>query len=330
MLSKGFVTSYAEGSHYFTYAWQCMLVFMKTYYRAKGINSLTDGSDPGGREYNPCKLCSKVPSEPYNSSNYQNLYKGYIESLDKKNGFHPVVDDTWKPNKRFGPILILGDNRYTPYFEDFDSLSKFEDKKVDFEGPGELGSRAFETDVLLTFFRSNFEGLPTIVNHDMAGYMVLRDSNLYVHINAERGMSIEGGFHEHGDVGSFEIRAGSDLTQMVFDPYYFGEDSEDRDWVQGGERHNVILTDGDGPHKRDMASYSYTHENLNWINSSGNKSSYHNMFVNLNYWNRLGQWNMSLHNFLYTTETLSDSQSTLSPHSCSSHLLWSSFPPLME
>jgi hypothetical protein len=73
MLNKDDITFYGEGSHYFTYAWQCLLVFMKTYYKAKGINSLTDGSDPGGRAYNPCLLCSKVSSEPYNSKNYQNL-----------------------------------------------------------------------------------------------------------------------------------------------------------------------------------------------------------------------------------------------------------------
>jgi hypothetical protein len=291
MLSKGFVTTYAEGSHYFTYAWQCMLVFMKTYYRAKGINSLTDGSDPGGREYNPCKLCVKVPSEPYNSSNYQNLYKGYIESLDPKNGLHPVVDDTWKPDRRFAPLLALGDNRYTPYFKDFDSITSFKDNIFDFLGPGE-NHQAFETNVLLTFFRSDFEGLPTIVNHDKAGYVVLSDSNLYVYLNAERGKSVEGGFHEQGDVGSFEIRAGNKLTQMVIDPYYFGDNSVQREWVQGGERHNSILTDTDGPHKKDGAESSFGIKNSDWIYANGSKASYYTMLVKYNYWNRWGQWNM--------------------------------------
>ncbi|MBU3662584.1 MAG: hypothetical protein FGM41_05225, partial [Bacteroidetes bacterium] len=172
MLNKDGVTFYGEGSHYFTYSWQCMLVFIKTYYRAKGYTSLTDGSDPGGREYNPCKVCSKVNTESYNSKNYQNLYKGYIESLDQT-GWHPALDDTWIPEMRFAPLLILGDNRYSPYFKDFDSLTNFDYKKLDFDGPGESGSRAFEADVLLTQFKRHFEGKPSIVNYPLAGYTVL-------------------------------------------------------------------------------------------------------------------------------------------------------------
>lgn len=290
MLNKDGVTFYGEGSHYFTYSWQCMLVFIKTYYRAKGIESLTDGSDPGGREYNPCKLCSKVKTESYNSKNYQNLYKGYIESLDQK-GWHPALDDTWKPDRRFAPLLALGDNRFTPYFTDFNNITSFNGDINNFIGSGD-GQQAFETDILLTQFKGHFEGLPNIVNHDKAGYVALRDTNLYVFLNAERGNNIQGGYHEHGDVGSFEIRAGKNLVPMVFDPYYFGEEGTNREWVRDGYQHNSILIDGDGPHWKDKADYSFGNKNIDWINPDGSHSNYYTMLVKLNYWNRFSQWNM--------------------------------------
>ncbi|MBU3661692.1 MAG: hypothetical protein FGM41_00635 [Bacteroidetes bacterium] len=292
MLNKDGVTFYGEGSHYFTYAWQSMLVFMKTYYRAKGIESLTDGSDPGGREYNPCKLCSKVKTESYNSKNYQNLYKGYIESLDQK-GWHPALDDTWIPEMRFAPLLILGDNRYTPYFKDFDSLTNFDYKKLDFDGPGERGSRAFEADVLLTQFKRHFEGKPSIVNYPLAGYTVLSEPKLYVNLNCERANMIKGGFHEHGDVSNIEIRAGQDLKPMVIDPYFFGQDGwKIKGDVDKGSSHNCILVDGDGPHPKDMAESSFGRKNDDWIKPDGSKYTYYTLQAKVNYWNRFSQWNM--------------------------------------
>jgi len=290
MLNSGAVTNYAEGSHYFTYAWQCMLVFMKTYYQAKGIKSLTDGSDPGGREYNPCKVCSKVKTESYNSPNYQNLYKGYIESLDL-NGRHPTVDDTWMPDRRFAPLLTLGDNRYNPYLKNFDKIPSFIGKKEDFNGPGD-GAQTFEANVLLTKFSGNFAGLPKVVGHGNAGYAAIRTPNLYLYLSAERDNMVEAGFHEHGDVGSFEIRAGegTNVKQMVFDPPYFGED--DKGYVQEGYQHNCIIVDGDGPHKKDQAVSTTAQENLTRKNADGTTSSYSCISTTYNYWNRFSQWNM--------------------------------------
>jgi hypothetical protein len=287
MSSKNGPYTYGEGSHYFTYCFQALFPFMKTYYKCTGIGSLTDNSDPGGRKYNPCKLCSKVGTTSYNSNSFTEIYKWYVNSLDIK-GKHATVDDSWTQSNVFGQLLDLEDNRFTPFLTDFDKIRDIGPaNNFGFLGDGVL---SFEPDILLSNFSNNFNGQSRISNSP--GVCVsLKDSNIYINVNSERDVSINGDYHEHGDVGSFEIRAGKlNLVQMVFDPPYFGE--ANREWVNNGFQHNSILVDGDGPHKKDQAVSSDFVENLVRNNPDGTASSYSTLSVKYNYWNHLSQINM--------------------------------------
>jgi hypothetical protein len=245
MGTKKKLAGYGEGSHYFSYAFQAALPFIKAYYQStEHSKSMYNGDDKGGREYYPCALCfSSVDQEPFNSNSYTLLYKWYLD-IKLPNGESPTVDDTWRKNKIWGGLALTGNPENNP---------NTEISKLDLGTMGEDGYD-IKADYLLTLNYPKEIPKADIVNFNDAGYLILRDADSnYLHVNAESGTAVKGDYHEHGDVTSFIIAKGSNSLLAMDPPFYGGGGINE---INEGIHHNVITFDDLGPNRRDKAFYS--------------------------------------------------------------------------
>jgi len=251
MGTKNKLAGYGEGSHYFSYAFQAALPFIKAYYQStEHSKSMYNGDDKGGREYYPCALCfSTVDQEPYNSNSYTKLYKWYLD-IKLPNGESPTVDDTWRKSAIWGGLALTGNPGNNPYIE----ISKLE--------LGSMGEPNYDlkADYLLTLNYPKEIPKADIVNFKDAGDLIVRDAESnYIHVNAEKGTAVKGDYHEHGDVTSFIIAKGANSLLAMDPPFYGGAGVEE---INEGVHHNVIRFDDSGPNRRDEATFADIYDGL--------------------------------------------------------------------
>ncbi|MFZ4797264.1 MAG: hypothetical protein ACOYMA_07190, partial [Bacteroidia bacterium] len=217
---------YAEGTHYFMFAFENLIPM----YKARNNFSPVDKINP----YNSFVL----DPDPFYVRNfwhdpdYHNLYEWY-SNLIQPNGTHPTIDDSW-PGKEFNSSLAILGNKSKKY-SFLRNIYALRDLKEDY---------------LVSLPKTNTINFPPS-NQMASGDIVIRSRKAdelagkgrhYIHINAEKGSALNGGKglikswgHEHDDFGSFIIAADNDL--LMLDPPLF---SDGRSEIYNMEHHNTI------------------------------------------------------------------------------------------
>jgi hypothetical protein len=258
---------YAEGPHYFIYAFENLLPYFQAY------DNFLDGQ-PISDKFQK-SLLSLDKEKVYNfllDDRYDRLYEWY-QNITLPNGEHPTYDDSWIGSRK--DLLAL-------------TWKKKYDVNVSKTKLIGLGSHinAFPDYLVATTNWSNKEVDLKSKSYEEAGNYILRSNSgkglkdkHYLHVLGERNESLNGGVphsigsikwgHQQQSLGSIILSAGEDV--LLMDPAYFGED--DKELVNQGPYHNIVTID-DGPHAEDECAFGFL--------DAKQKS----LFVKLNYWNR--------------------------------------------
>ncbi|MBU2444287.1 MAG: heparinase II/III-family protein [Bacteroidetes bacterium] len=226
----GVVAGYAEGPHYFRYAFLNCLPLIK----ALG-NFLPDGSYSFSYRGN-----TRTIRNPFYDPNYNILYDWMVK-IKMPDGRYPALEDSFI-NEAFPELALTGKTKYhwPLYIENISASNSLSEQL-----------RSSSTDMRANYIAANlpftqtnekpFQALPE------AGSLVFRSSwdslATFMHILAEYGNAKSTGGHNHADVTSFIIHSHGQL--LVLDPGYvkYGRRGE----VGNATNHNMILVDGAGP-----------------------------------------------------------------------------------
>ena len=242
---------YAEGTHYFRFAFESLLPYFQSF------KNFTNGSERGFGPYYKCALCFSdynIPNNPCADKDYLNMYDWYV-NLRLPNGDHPSLDDTWSDVAWFGGIALAG-KKYSVALNPDASLRPFVNLAPDY-----LASKNYPDGDITP---------PPTYNNSNSGDLIIRTTpeadyanRHYIHLSAENGSAINGGEpskvlpglyfgadakskgHEHGDATSFIISAGEDI--LALDPALYGDKGHDNFNINQGHHHNLITINGDGP-----------------------------------------------------------------------------------
>jgi hypothetical protein len=253
------LSGFSEGPHYFRYSFELLLPYFKAKYNLNPVNYT--------HNYTSSTLfpISKSSQNQFFNVNYDKLYY-WNNKITLPNGTSPMYDDTWE-DCYFNGILAIRAS-INDGFEQQNWVNNI--NLMGLNGPTKLSLHADYLAALKP--PKKFEFAPT---YKMVNELVGRgdlypynDYKYYIHLNAKT-LDAASTWHEHGDVTSIIIGAGSDLEAI--DP---GISREYPD-LEKGANHNVITIDGFGPDDDDSQEYTNIKELMN----------YKEFNVKANYWN---------------------------------------------
>ena len=257
---------YAEGPHYFAFAFESLMPFFVAY------NNFLDDKDHTGTYYTSMlNFFGNDVSNYLKNGSYDNLYKWYCE-IGQSNGNNPSYDDSYINTRLEGSMSILQKSKYNPLTSN--DYSRIQLKPI---------AVNLEPDFLTSFNPPQKYEQQDIYGNKRSGNLIVRSSNetpiedkQSIHVLAERETALNGyrpfdWGHEHGDVTSYIITAGEDVLAM--DPPYYSWAS--RDNINKGNMHNLITIDGEGPDPEDQSIYC----DINNDKEITVKASYWNYFL---------------------------------------------------
>lgn len=222
----GVVAGYAEGPHYFRYAFLNLLPF----FRALG-NFLPDTTLDAS--FNGIHRSIR---HPFHDIDYDQLYR-WAASIRLPDGTLPPLDDTFIDDG-FPELAIAGKPEFVWPITG---------------GVARLAAQLNSTvDMRANFIAAGIEPsqptLPPMVALPESGNLVLRSgwdsAATYLHISAEHGRAMTSGAgHNQADDGSFMLFSHGE--HLALDPGYLKYDR--RGEVGNAANHNMILVDGRGP-----------------------------------------------------------------------------------
>lgn len=222
----GVVAGYAEGPHYFRYAFLNLLPF----FRALG-NFLPDTTL--SVSFNGIQNSIR---HPFHDPEYDQLYR-WAASIRLPDGTLPPLDDTFL-DEGFPELAIAGKPEFVwPITGGVPRLAAQLNSTVD-----------MRANFIAAGIESTKPTLPPMAALPESGDLVLRSgwdsAATYLHISAEHGRAMTSGAgHNQADDGSFMLF--SQGEHLALDPGYLKYDR--RSEVGNAANHNMILVDGRGP-----------------------------------------------------------------------------------
>lgn len=236
---RGQVAGYAEGTHYFNYAFCNLLPFFRAF------NNFVGGRETNNTYYQSLfDFTGQDVKNYYRDPDYDNLFRWYSELL-QPNGDEPSIDDSYAG--RSFPIEITGRAQYAvrkpQLIKFFDNVDLRADYMTVF-------NHYYETENIpapITYFPDAGNIIVRSVV-DNSGMRLPLSETHSIHVLCEKGVNLNGSKpfdlgHEHGDATSFIITAGED--ELVIDPGYYG--FTNRFQVNQGYDHNVITATNQYP-----------------------------------------------------------------------------------
>lgn len=230
---------YAEGPHYFAYAFECAIPYFRTYHNflneQKTIGTYTSSTFFGFEE-NVLNY--------YYDEDYDNLYQWYNE-IRQPNSWNPAFDDSYLHSNFAALATVKTDKGSYNYFSDSVRFKTF-------KAIGVAGDRySLHSDYLGANILEQYN-TTTDTYHPESDMIFrfnankLRENQHYMCILAEKGIALNGYKtlnygHEHADGTSFLIGAGED--ELAIDPAYFGY--ENRSEINDSKYHNMIIVTDD-------------------------------------------------------------------------------------
>ncbi len=220
MTEENAMAGYAEGPHYFIYAFESLVPFLIAYRNSVPENH-TEEVDAG-------------------------VWRGKltVQNHDTKEKFHNLYqwfNQIQTPANIYMPYDASFINRNYPYFMQIVNHGKHFHQPITSFGirtlyhPDVIASKnpmIKKEDKLKQFFVNNASG-----NIVLQSPFSMPDSNrIQIQLLAETGVAVNVGRHEHADANSVTVSAGNDM--LIFDP---GSSSyNDRKWFNAGDDHNIF------------------------------------------------------------------------------------------
>lgn len=207
---------YAEGPFYSRYAADVYLPYL---FALKNRTGLDLFGDPKIEKMHEWSLNLRLPNgrrPNIDDGHLDDFYGHYLAAVQANGGVHRW---DWENNER---------GLYVRRFAEMDAIALYDDR-VPAQEPTH-GPSVFMPGAGDAVFRSDWSAAAT--------YMLLRGENGAVR---ERGLA-----HEHPDGTSFVLYAAGEM--LALDAGYINFDNRDK--VNKGRNHNVVLVDGEGPPRR--------------------------------------------------------------------------------
>lgn len=249
------LAGYAEGPHYFNYAFQNAFPFIRTLW-----NFLPDTNI--AVTFNSS---TRMVRNPWYNPAYDRLYD-WMNKIRMPDGSEPAIHDC---EINFGTTITSLSGK--PEFNLPNPGYSYDDPFI--------RSQYVATNVPQgTITDSLFQPLPA------AGSLCFRSSwskdAVYLHCIAKHGIALTGAkSHHHGDAGSFSLMAYGQL--MAVDPGYPGASQSYA--VNNGTNHNLVLVDGYGP-LPPMGEYVNTATNTAYIENYFHTPRLDYGEIHTNYW----------------------------------------------
>lgn len=207
---------YAEGPFYSRYAADVYLPYLFALKNRTGLNLF---ADPKIEKMHDWSLNLRLPNgrrPNIDDSHLDDFYGHYLAAVQANGGVHRW---DWENNER---------GLYVRQFAEMDAIALYDDR-VPAQEPTH-GPSVFMPGAGDAVFRSDWSAAAT--------YLLLRGEN---GPTRERGLA-----HEHPDGTSFVLYAGREM--LALDAGYINFDNRDK--VNKGRDHNLVLIDGQGPPRR--------------------------------------------------------------------------------
>lgn len=267
----GEIAGYAEGPHYFIYAFENLLPFFLAF--DNFVPADFSNSYPANlRKFLWENEGSERIRNYMHDQNYDNLYQWYTDML-QPNEKAPSYDNT-ACFEAFTGLAILRKQRFSVL-----------------ETPSNNANMNLQGDYLAALTPGVVPKQPRITWNSRSGNLIINSTKKfkqrplhYFHLLLEPQNARTPGIstifgdlvaHEHDDLGNFSIIAGDDI--LVMDPPYYGY--EDRLKVNSFDAHNVVRANLLGSHDESSATFKYKYFNNNFA-SSKVKLTYPGMELN--------------------------------------------------
>ena len=225
------IGGYAEGPHYFYYAFENLAPFFIAYANYDRFKLSYD--------YSYQSLGSNIRVDNYLSdAKFSRLWE-WAASITMPNGRFASYDNTYANSGMNYLMGALGESSFE-YYEPHSGDENFIGLQVEYLANAHIP-------ILSPSHTTPQRGsLDPNLLYPFSGDIIFRspfttplNNSMFFHLNAKSAIASRGGGHEHGDIGSFILAAGNNV--LAIDPTYLGYDNSFL--INQGRHHNLVTVD---------------------------------------------------------------------------------------